>query len=305
MAKVEFGIRIPSVEAPDLSDLRRFIQEVEALGFHSIWAGDHIFHHTDVLQPIDLLTWAAALTSRVQLGTSVINAAYLHPVLLAKQASTLDYLSGGRFTLGISIGGSAAEYESLGVPVKARVGRLLESITVMRRLWTESGVEHRGRYFTVTGGNLRPRPARPGGIPILLAAREAPMLDRIAAIADGFCASGHYTGADFESAVRRVRERATELGRDPDALAMTKVQNVSVHADRAEARRRAALHWQRYYGPAHDIDKATTYGTPAECAEALGFFASIDAPTITLILEPTSLEVDELELLARTVEQLG
>ena len=298
MAKLRLGIRIPSVQQPDVARLRLFIERVEALDFHSIWAGDHVFHHTDVLQPIDVLTWAAALTSKVGLGTSVVNAGYLHPVLLAKQASTLDYLSDGRFVLGVSIGGSPAEYKSLGVSMKQRVGRLMESIELMRRLWREDDVEHRGKYFQITGGNLRPKPKQAGGVPVYLAAREDPMLDRIPLVADGFCASGHYTAADFERAVYRIRGNARDAGRNPDGIDMTKVHCISVHANPAEARRRAAEHWQRYYGPAHDIEKATTYGTPGDCAEQLSFYANLDAPSVTLILEPTSMDLEELERIA-------
>jgi probable F420-dependent oxidoreductase len=305
VATVNIGIRIPSVQAPDTAELRRFVERVEELGFHSVWAGDHLFHHTDVLQPIDLLTWVAALTSRVKLGTTVVNAAYLHPALLAKQASTLDYLSDGRFRLGISIGGNPLEYASLGVSMKTRVSRLMESIEVMRRLWREDNVEHQGRHFTITGGNLRPKPKQAGGVPVYVAAREDPMLDRLATVADGFCASGHYTKADFERGVNRIRETARVAGRDPEALDMTKVHSISVAATREEARSRAQQHWGEYYGPAHDIEKATTYGTPDDCVAELSFFKKLDAPAVTLCLEPTSMSLQELELIAEVKQALG
>jgi alkanesulfonate monooxygenase SsuD/methylene tetrahydromethanopterin reductase-like flavin-dependent oxidoreductase (luciferase family) len=234
----------------------------------------------------------------------VINAGYLHPVLLAKQAASLDYLSGGRLNLGISIGGSPAEYASLGVSMKQRVGRVMEGIGVMRLLWSEDDVAHDGRYFHVEGGNLRPKPRR-GTIPISLAARGDAMLDRIPAIADGWCASGHYTFSEYARGVARIRARAVDLGREPDSIAFSKVQGVSVHASHDEARRRAAEHWQRYYGPAHDIDHATTYGTPDECIAILSAYAGIETPSITLILEPTSMNLDELALLTEVKDALA
>lgn len=304
MARLNIGVRVPSVMAPDMGELKRFVLQVEAAGFHSIWAGDHVFHHTDVLAPLDLLSYVAALTDRVELGTSVVNAGYLHPVLLAKQAATLEYLSGGRFHLGISIGGSPAEYASLGVNMKQRVGRVTEGIAVMRRLWREDDVTHDGRYFHIEHGNLRPKPPR-GTIPISLAARENAMLDRVPEVADGWCASGHYTFNEYERGVTRIRERAATLGRDPDAIAFSKVQGVSVHASQEEARRRAEAHWQRYYGPAHDIDHATVYGTPDECIAALQPYAAIDTPAITLILEPTSMNLHELSLLTEVKDALS
>jgi len=289
--------------APDIGDLKSFILQVEAAGFHSIWAGDHIFHHTDVLAPLELLSYVAAATERIELGTSVVNAGHLHPVLLAKEAATLDYLSGGRFHLGISIGGSPAEYASLGVNMKHRVGRVTESIAVMRRLWSEDDVAHDGRYFHVEGGNLRPKPPR-GTVPVILAAREDAMLDRVPEFADGWCASGHYTFADYGRGISRIQERAATLGRDPDGIAFSKVHDVSVHASHDEARRRAGGHWQRYYGPTHDIEHSTVYGTPDECIAALEPYAAIDTPSITLILEPTSMSLDELALLTEVKDAL-
>jgi alkanesulfonate monooxygenase SsuD/methylene tetrahydromethanopterin reductase-like flavin-dependent oxidoreductase (luciferase family) len=296
VALLKVGVRIPSVMAPDMGDLKRFVQQVEAAGFDSIWAGDHVFHHTDVLAPIDLLSYVAAVTDRVGLGTAVINAGYLHPVLLAKQAATLAYLSGGRFQLGISIGGSPAEYASLGISMKQRVGRVLEGIELMRRLWREEDVAHDGRYFHVEHGNLRPK-LHGGSVPVLLAAQEDAMLDRIAAIADGWFSGSHYTFDDYVRGAARIRTRASELGRGIETMSFNKVQDVSVHASHDEARRRAADHWQRYYGPSHAIDHASTYGTPDECIAQLRRYAAIDVPSITLILEPTSMSLEELALL--------
>jgi alkanesulfonate monooxygenase SsuD/methylene tetrahydromethanopterin reductase-like flavin-dependent oxidoreductase (luciferase family) len=166
----------------------------------------------------------------------------------------------------------------------------------MRRLWREDDVIHDGRYFHVERGNLRPKP--PGAtVPVLLAAREDAMLDRIAAIADGWTASGHYTFDDYERGAARIRTRASELGRDIETIHFSKIAGVSVHADHDSARRNAVTHWQRYYGPSHDVDHATTYGTPDECISQLRRYAAIDVPELRLILEPTSMSLDELALL--------
>ena len=225
----------------------------------------------------------------------MINAGYLHPVLLAKQAATLDYLSGGRFHLGISIGGSAAEYASLGVNMKQRVGRVTEGIGLMRRLWAEDGVALDGRYFHVEGGNLRPSrceassrsPSPPAKTPCSTASPESPTVG-----AQRPTTPSPSTSAAWPDPRRRASSAATR-----DAITFSKVQGVSVHASHDEARRRAAEHWQRYYGPPHDIDHATVYGNPDKCVAALSAYAGIDTPSITLILEPTSMSLDELALL--------
>jgi alkanesulfonate monooxygenase SsuD/methylene tetrahydromethanopterin reductase-like flavin-dependent oxidoreductase (luciferase family) len=123
------------------------------------------------------------------------------------------------------------------------------------------------------------------------------MLDRVALVADGWCASGHYTFDDYQRGTGRIRAKAAELSRDIETVSFSKVQGVSVHADRNVARSNAVTHWQRYYGPSHDVDHATTYGTPDECIADLRRYAAIDVPAITLILEPTSMSLDELALL--------
>jgi len=91
-----------------MEQLRAFVVRAEELGVDSIWVGDHVYHHVDVLQPLHMLTWVAALTKRVRLGTAVMLTAYMNPVLLAKAIASVDYMSGGRLQLGISIGGTEA-----------------------------------------------------------------------------------------------------------------------------------------------------------------------------------------------------
>ena len=90
---VNIGLRISSVHPTNVEAVRRFILEAENLGYHSIWVGDHVYYRVDVVEPLVLLTWAAAQTSRVRLGTAVMLTAYRNPVTLAKTASSIDYLS--------------------------------------------------------------------------------------------------------------------------------------------------------------------------------------------------------------------
>src|SRR5207247_7079036 len=136
-----------------------------------------------------LLCWVAAPPSRVRLGTAVMLTAYLNPVLLAKAAASLDYLCGGRLTLGLSIGGTDAEYASIGVPMQERVGRLVEGVKVMRRLWSEDDVSFPGKYQQVVGGTINPKPVQRPGVPLYFRATSDPMRARLAGIADAWIAS--------------------------------------------------------------------------------------------------------------------
>jgi probable F420-dependent oxidoreductase len=304
MAKVNVGLRIPAVHPTDPDGLRQFVARAEALGFHSIWVGNHIFYHVDVPDSLHMLTWVAAQTSRVRIGTSVMLSSYLNPVLLAKAAATLDCLSGGRLTLGMSIGGTEAEYSSIGVPMNQRVGRLLENVRIMRRLWREEeGVEYEGRYFKIEKADIRPKPVqRP--IPIYFGAASEPMFRRLARVADGWVAGSGGRVESYLERIEQVRGYAREAGRDPDRLGFVKQHNVSVHSDHDEAFRRAERHWKTYYGERFDVERNAVFGTVDECAAVLAGFAATTAPELTLALEPASLDLDELERLREATRGL-
>ena len=296
MAKLNFGLRIPAVHPTDVEAMREFVTQADALGFHSIWVGDHVFYHVDVLQPLHLLTWVAAQTAHVRLGTAVMLTAYQNPVLLAKAASTLDVLSNGRLTLGLSIGGSEAEYRSIGVPADQKVGRLLETVAIMRRLWTEDGVEHEGRYSKVERGTMKPKPLQQL-IPVYFGANSDAMRLRIARVADGWVSSGATSIPAFLDGIRQVREAAAGRGRDPASLGFAKLHAVSVAEDEGAALRSAETQWKSYYGANYDVAPRTIYGPPEKCAEALSAFAAAESEEVTLVLEPSDLSLRQLELL--------
>jgi probable F420-dependent oxidoreductase len=301
--KINVGLRIPAVDPTDPAALRAFVQRAEALGFDSIWAGDHVFYHMDVPQPLHLLTWVAALTTRVRIGTSVMLSAYLNPVLIAKAAATLDCLSGGRLTLGVSLGGTPEEFASIGVPVEQRLGRLLENVAIMRKLWLEDGdVSYEGRYYTLAGANVRPRPVqRP--IPVFFGANSEAMLKRAARRADGWVCASQPTAQQFVDRIAQARAWVKEAGRDPDGFGFVKQHNVSVDADAERARGLAQAHWGRYYGPRFNVASAAC-GTVGDCASQLDTFLTSEAAEITLALEPSNLDLGQLERVWQAAEGL-
>jgi probable F420-dependent oxidoreductase len=300
--KLNFGLRIPSVHPLNVDDLRAFVQRAEALGYHSLWVGDHTFYRVDVPHPLHLLTWVAALTSRVRLGTAIMLGAYQNPVLLAKEAATLDALSGGRLTLGISIGGTEAEYKSIGVPMNQRVGRLLENIRIMRRLWKDDEVAFEGRYNQIEGASVKPKPVQQPGVPIYIGAGGEAMFRRLARVADGWVGPGTGQVEDFVVNAAKLRQLAEEQGRDPDKLGWAKLHNISVASDKAAAVELAETQWKSYYGARYNVEAGTIYGSPAECAERLKGFLATDAPELTLALEPAGLGLDQLERLKEASE---
>lgn len=297
MARIEYGLRIPAVHPADPSELRLFVTRAEELGFKSIWVGDHVFYRVDVLDPLQLLTWVAAQTTRVRLGTAVMLSAYRNPVLLARAAATLDRLSDGRLILGMSIGGTPAEYSSIGVPIEQRLGRLLESIEIMRRLWRTDGVDYEGRYQKITDGSINPKPVQLGGVPIYLGGIREPMLRRVARVADGWIASAGPIDS-FLAGVQLIRDAAEAHQRDPGTLAFAKLQGISVASTAAAAREQGERHWKSYYGPNFNIDAATIYGTPDDCRKGLAAFENAPCDEVTLVLEPAGLAPGQLEQLA-------
>src|SRR5688572_4045638 len=124
-----------------------FAKKCEAMGLHSLWTIDRIAY--DNLEPLTVLAAAAAATERIRLGTSVLLPALRHPALLAKIVATLDFISNGRLTLGVGYGSRESDFSAVEVPYAGRGSRAVECVQLMKRLWTEENVTHKGRFFNV------------------------------------------------------------------------------------------------------------------------------------------------------------
>jgi len=178
----------------------------EAAGLATLWAGEHVImvdepasHYpyasdgriavpaaADWLDPLLALTYAAAATDRIGLATGVLLLPEHNPLVVAKQAATLDLLSGGRFALGVGIGWSAEEYSALGVPFARRGGRLTEYVAAMRQLWSCDVASFEGEFVRFRDVRSYPKPVRDRQIPVILGGNGDKALDRVAACADGW-----------------------------------------------------------------------------------------------------------------------
>ncbi len=119
---------------PRTEELITFFRRAEELGFHSLWVIDRPLHKINLPHPLTTLTYAAAVTSKIRLGTAAILLSLRQPVEMARQVATLDALAGGRVTLGVTLCGRPDEFEAMGVPMSQRLGRMVEGITVLKRL---------------------------------------------------------------------------------------------------------------------------------------------------------------------------
>jgi probable F420-dependent oxidoreductase len=205
----------------------RFAKLAEELGYHGLWTFQRLLDgegqnlepvYRSVLDPILTLTFAAAHTSRIRLGVAVINLPYVSPALLAKQASTLDVLSGGRHDLGLGTGWSAPEFTATGSDPNPRGRRVAEYLSVLRTLWNDAPASFDGELYRVSPSTMAPRPVQAGGPPVLLGGAADVALRRAGRIADGWISSSR---SDFDliaRGVQIVRRAAEESGRDPDLV---------------------------------------------------------------------------------------
>jgi len=143
-------------------------RKVEDLGWSTLTVADHL---DDPLAPIPALVSAAAATTTLRLGTMVLANDYRHPVMVAKEAASVDVLSGGRFELGIGAGWMTTDYEQAGFPLErpgVRIERLAEALAILRGCWGTGPLDHHGSHYRVTGLDGLPKPLTPGGPPIVI-----------------------------------------------------------------------------------------------------------------------------------------
>ena len=248
MKPFRFGVNVRTAgSGADWADKAR---KVEALGYSVLCVPDHL---AELLAPLPALAAAAAATKHLRVGTAVLNNDFRHPVLLAREAATLDVLSDGRLELGLGAGHMQSEYEQVGLafdPGATRVERLEEAVVIVKRLLEGEPVTSGGRHYRVTGHTIHPRPIqrpRPpvfigGNAPRLLtvAAREA---DIVGLTGITFRRGGKEPDvSDFRASVvdervRLVRETAGDRSLELNAL----VQRVIVTDDRRKAAEELAV----------------------------------------------------------------
>jgi probable F420-dependent oxidoreductase len=225
------GIQLPEVEREvRWTEYVAMARQVEDLGFDSVWVGDHLlYRYADgstrgPWEAWTLLAAMAASTSRVRLGPLVACLAFHNPAVLAKQADTLDEISGGRFVLGVGAGWNETEFRAFGIPFDHRIDRFEEAFTIVRTLLRDGAIDFEGRYFSARDCELRPRGPTPGG-PRLLLGSNGPRMLRIAAPHVDAWNSWYADIGNSPTGVAALRDRVDEAcretGRDPAAIERT------------------------------------------------------------------------------------
>src|SRR5713226_3432606 len=226
-SKPNFGVLLPTREAvmtgrSDPSLIFQLADRAETLGFHSVWVGDSLTARPRV-EALTTLAAVGARTRRVRLGTAIFLAALRHPVLLAYQLASLDWLTAGRIDLGVGYGRPKEptqehEFRILGLPPEARIKMSEELVRVMRRLWQENDVSHSGKFTRFEHVTLEPKPVQPGGVPIWLASNDVePGLRRVARMGNGWL--NNIKSSDvYRECWKKIRAYAAEANRDPDSI---------------------------------------------------------------------------------------
>jgi probable F420-dependent oxidoreductase len=223
--KIGFGAPVSGSWATR-ENLVTVARRAEELGYHELWAFQRLLSPQDgswgpsyrsVLDPVVALSYLAAHTSTIRLGIAVLNLPFAAPAVIAKQASTLDIVSGGRLDLGLGVGWAPEEFAAVGVPIEARGRRAEEFVPLLRSLLADGVVEHDGELYRVPRSTMEPKPVQ-SPVPVLLGGAAEPALQRAGRLADGWISSSRADPSTLADSVRIVREAAERAGRDPDAL---------------------------------------------------------------------------------------
>jgi probable F420-dependent oxidoreductase len=275
--------------------VRHVAERADELGFQDLWVTNNTVDVIGCFDSWTVLAYAAALTSRIRLGVSVMVLPTYHPVHVAHVVATLDRLSGGRTTLGVGLG-RVEEYSLFQVPPERRVRRLTESIELIRALWAGAHASFDGEIYSASDATLGTMPVQQPAPPIWLGSFHPDALRRAARLGDGWMGAGGSGTAAFAAAVPRLRDALVTVGRDPSRFPVSKRVFLSVH-DRRDVARAEVERWftEAYRNPAL-TDQAGVFGTPDEVAAQLE--SLVAAGATHLLLNPVARYDEQVDALA-------
>ena len=232
----------------------RLARAIEQIGYDGIDMFDHVVmgYPIDgrpvgpypptmpILEALMTLSYVAAVTSRVTLGTEVLVLPQRHPTLVAKQVSTLDTLSGGRARLGVGVGWQESQYEALGQDFRTRGARMDEAIRLLRAYWSDAPVDFEGRHYRVTAMGMEPKPPQGRRLPIWIGGMSEPAWRRVGQLGDGWLAGGVTDADSARRGIDSIRRHAEGAGRDPGAIGLQSM--VASPPKNAEGKRFYAEH---------------------------------------------------------------
>ncbi len=306
---VSFGCSIGHVEPAHIAE---FAQRAEALGYDRLVSGEHVQDgNPPIPRPLalPLLAAAAAATKRIRVMSGIVIAPLYHPVMLAKLVTTVDHIASGRFDFGIGISGQRAtriEYDILNVPVETRGRRADEMLPLLRRLWSEEHVTHKGAYYQFEDATLLPHPVQRGGPPIWVAGRSDAAMKRAATLGDGWYPT-LFTVRRLKESNETVRKFAEAAGRDMSRFHFGVSQTTAISDDPKQALAVAVANLGKYataQRSAEDVAKALSLtGTTQNCIKGIEdrINAGVHHFMLSFLAEDEQDTYRQMELVAREV----
>jgi probable F420-dependent oxidoreductase len=293
LALPHYDFSLPESSPISFEAMAAWATRAEGLGFDSVWISDHFFlslaryggsaDARGSLEPLTALAGLAARTSRVRLGTLVLSAPFRHPAIVAKMASTIDLLSGGRLDLGIGSGWFEGEFAAFGYPFAATGERfevLEEHLRVLGLLFAEGPSSFHGKHFELEGATMRPRATQQPRPPLWLGAKGGPRSLRLAArLADGWNTVWRWDPSEYADRVVAARQACERVGRDPSTLHLSIGLYSIVGQDERDlaARFDRLAAWAPGLGDqtAASFGATTLTGTPAQVLEKVSALGAL------------------------------
>jgi probable F420-dependent oxidoreductase len=298
------GIELPQVffDGPvDMEHIRKFALKADTLGYDTLWLQERIIGDFAMLEPVTLLSYVAAITTKIRLGTSVILLPLRNPVQLAKAYSTLDVMSGGRAVMGVGLGGGhlGSHEDVFGYTREGRVTRFTEAVQVMKLLWAEPTASFQGRYWNFKDTSMEPKPVQRPHLPIIFGGHHENALKRAVKYADGWMGAGSSSSASFIRESERIRGFLDETKRDPATFHFAKRVYLAVDNDKARGERRIKEWFNKRYKNAGLGPRVSIWGSSAECAARIQELVRAGAQQI--VFNPMFDEMEHLEICAKEI----
>lgn len=304
-----FGIAARNFVAyPDMPDARGLVDygvKVEELGYDSVWVWDHMLLGVDpnfpIIDSLTVLTGIAARTSRIKMGTGILVLPLRNPVALAKQLASMDQLSQGRLVMGMAAGWYKREFDAVGIPFEKRGKLMDENLEIMTRLWTEHSVSGEYMNHNISKAVMYPKPFQEPRMPLLIGGYVDVVLKRAAVKGDGWL-TYFYQADDFKRSWDKMRNFATEAGKDPDTLMNASQLPIYVGKSK-EAVREDMMAWlnAEWDFPSHsDCSRdSAVMGTVDECVEQLR--EHVKKGVQKIIFVPYKYEMEQVEIIAKEI----
>ena len=288
---MKFGFIIPhnfGLDDPD--DVLNIGKRAEELGFDSVWVNHHVLNVGYIFDRLGskpyydamtVLTWVAAHTERVRLGTTVLVLPYLNPLVLAKTLATVDVMSKGRLNVGVGVGALKPESDALGSTFETRGRYADESIKIMRELWESEDPEFDGEFFSFSGVKFSPKPIQKPGPPILIGGASRAALRRVGTLGDGWHPI-RQSIADLKQNIATIHSLAEEAGRDPSEITVTVRTELDVLDSRS------------------DVTESSMIGTADQLRATIEQYEEIGVSELVL-----SVSTDHVERIQRTQDRFA